>query len=399
VDHDRELALLDVDDKRFYDGTLRLAPGELPRRHGKVSVYGFPIGGDELCISEGVVSRIEVLRYTHSQRALLALQIDAAINPGNSGGPVFVAQDLVGVAFQAQDPKHVGKSGHVVPAPIIEDFLRDVGDGGVRGVPGLGVYWQKIESDSLREFVRLRPGESGVLVTRVTHGSAAWGHLQERDVLMSIDGVDVDCDGSTPLRDEDRVNFSYLVSRHRVGETCRVGVLRDGERVDLLVQLARPLHLVARPTYVRPRYFIAAGLVFMPLTYDFLSSWSEWKDVNPRFQHLYAHELPTKHRKEVVIINEVLAHDVNVGYHKFRGVVVERVNRRLITELADVIDALKSPLGDHHLIEVDNHAGSDAASDYFAAFGTHIVLRAKDTEQATAEILARYGIERDRHLG
>jgi len=73
----------------FFAGTVPVRFGELPPRNANVTVHGFPIGGNELCVTAGVVSRIEVRTYTHSQRNLLAMQTDAAINPGNSGGPVF----------------------------------------------------------------------------------------------------------------------------------------------------------------------------------------------------------------------------------------------------------------------------------------------------------------------
>ena len=51
-------------------------------------MIGFPVGGDKMAVTEGVVSRIEVVEYSHSYRPSLALTVDAAINAGNSGGPV-----------------------------------------------------------------------------------------------------------------------------------------------------------------------------------------------------------------------------------------------------------------------------------------------------------------------
>lgn len=50
-----------------------------------VSVVGYPIGGDTISVTSGVVSRIEVTSYVHGSTELLAVQIDAAINSGNSG--------------------------------------------------------------------------------------------------------------------------------------------------------------------------------------------------------------------------------------------------------------------------------------------------------------------------
>ena len=50
---------------------------------------GYPMGGDSLSITKGIVSRVVMTRYAHASNKLLGIQIDAAINPGNSGGPAF----------------------------------------------------------------------------------------------------------------------------------------------------------------------------------------------------------------------------------------------------------------------------------------------------------------------
>ncbi|KAG6534243.1 hypothetical protein ZIOFF_008129 [Zingiber officinale] len=58
----------------------------------------YPLGGDTISVTKGVVSRIE---YAHGSSDLLGIQIDAAINPGNSGGPAFNDRgECIGVAFQ-----------------------------------------------------------------------------------------------------------------------------------------------------------------------------------------------------------------------------------------------------------------------------------------------------------
>ena len=51
---------------------------------------GYPMGGDSLSITKGIVSRVVMTRYAHASNKLLGIQIDAAINPGNSGGPAFL---------------------------------------------------------------------------------------------------------------------------------------------------------------------------------------------------------------------------------------------------------------------------------------------------------------------
>ena len=396
VDHDTETALLTVDDPEFFDGTIPVRFGELPFRNARVAVYGFPMGGNELCVTAGIVSRIEVRAYTHSQRHLLALQTDAAINPGNSGGPVFMNDELIGIAFQSYKQKDLEKAGYVVPIPIIRHLFDDLDDGVVSGVPDLGVYWQKIENASLREYAGLTGGRTGVLITRVVHGSSADGVLQPGDVLTAIDGVPIASDGSVPLRAHDRVHFSHLISRRQIGEHASVELLRSGEHHRLDVALRKLATLVPPPQPGhKPSYFIFAGLVFLPLTYDYMATW-KWENVAPRWKHYYYSRLPSARHEQIVLVNQVLAHDINVGYHQIHGAVVERINGIDIIAMRDVPRALAAPVGNFHVIELDYHGTRGESSDYHASYGTRIVLDAAAAAQATADILAKTGIASDR---
>jgi hypothetical protein len=44
-----------------------------------VSVVGFPQGGDNVCVTKGVVSRIDRQTYSHGRTALLAVQVGAGV--------------------------------------------------------------------------------------------------------------------------------------------------------------------------------------------------------------------------------------------------------------------------------------------------------------------------------
>jgi len=387
VAHDSELALLTVEDAAFFDGTVPVHLGDLPRRQAKVAVCGFPTGGDEFCVTEGVVSRIEVITYTHSQRSLLAIQTDAAINPGNSGGPVFGEDgSMVGVAFQSRSGPRIESMGYAVPVPVISQFLEDSHDGVCSGVPALGVGWQKMESDTLREFHRMKPEQSGVLITKVPFGSAAYGALREWDVLTEVDARPVANDGTVVLRGHDRVLLTHVITQHQVGDAVDLAVLREGDLHRMSVTLSRPRPLVARPTYdVRPTYFVFAGLVFVPLSFQYMSQW-KWKDTPPRFQTYYSDGLPSADRTELVLVSYVMPHEVNVGYHDLRGGIVERVNGVRITRTKDVIAAVERAVGRYHVIELE-HA---------SAMSARLVLDAAAARTAHPEILSRYGVGADR---
>jgi hypothetical protein len=49
-----------VDDEAFWQGVQPLEFGPLPRLQDSVAVVGYPIGGDTISVTVGVVSRIEV---------------------------------------------------------------------------------------------------------------------------------------------------------------------------------------------------------------------------------------------------------------------------------------------------------------------------------------------------
>ena len=83
------MALLTVEDDAFWEGSEPVQFGSLPQLQDAVAVVGYPIGGDTMSVTSGVVSRIEVTSYVHGSSELLGIQIDAAINSGNSGGPAF----------------------------------------------------------------------------------------------------------------------------------------------------------------------------------------------------------------------------------------------------------------------------------------------------------------------
>ena len=122
IAHDCDLALLEVEDESSFEGLTYLEFGGVPALESQVRAIGYPVGGDRISVTRGVVSRIDFRPYSHSRvDSHLVVQIDAAINPGNSGGPVLQDGKVVGVAFQGL--RQADNTGYMIPTPVIRRFL------------------------------------------------------------------------------------------------------------------------------------------------------------------------------------------------------------------------------------------------------------------------------------
>ena len=108
--------------------------GALPSIGSMVQAIGYPMGGEQVSITEGVVSRIEYAEYNMEAQGL-RIQVDAALNQGNSGGPVILDGAVVGVVFSGIE--YAENIGYVIPAEEVRLFLEDIGDGSYDGQPRL----------------------------------------------------------------------------------------------------------------------------------------------------------------------------------------------------------------------------------------------------------------------
>ncbi|MCK4422744.1 MAG: trypsin-like peptidase domain-containing protein, partial [Candidatus Omnitrophica bacterium] len=385
VAHECDLAILKVEDDSFFDAVAPLRIGDLAQVRDKVAVYGFPVGGDELAITEGVVSRIEHHYYSHSSAYLLTCQIDAAINPGSSGGAVVKDEKIVGVAFQGGGGENIG---YMVPAPVIMHFLNDIKDNEYNGIPGLSISIQEMENPDIRSKYKMTAKQTGVLVNNIYPDSAVSGQLAQKDVILSINNKNIDNDGTIEFRKNERTSLAYIIQNKYINDTVKIKILREGKTLDLKIKLTEPVNfgrLVPYQQYDRaPTYYIIGGLVFEPLTENFLKEWGRnWHNDAPgNLVNYYYHGEPLNDRRQIVVLVKVLADEINVGYHEWRNNVISYVNNRKISTIKDLAAAFEEHQGQYHIIEDEK--------EY------KIILEKEKVDQNSAQILQRYKITNDR---
>ena len=384
VAHECDLAILRVDDNSFFSGIEPVEIGGLAELRDQVAVYGFPKGGDKLCITEGVVSRVEHSEYAHSWASLLTCQIDAAINPGSSGGPVIKDDKIVGVAFEDGRGENIG---YMVPAPVINHFLKDIEDGKYDGIPGTGIFAQEMENPDIRHKFAMTEKQTGVLVDRISTDSPARGVLKSGDIILSVDGTDIENDGTIEFRKGERTSYDYLIQKKYIDDTVQMKILRENEILNLEIKLTKPANfgrLVPCERYdVAPTYYILGGLVFEPLTLNYLKTWGKsWYNAPSNLLSYLFYGEPTDERREIVVLVKVLADEINVGYHGRENKVISHVNGEKISTMKDLVRAVEEHKGKYHTI-VDKQ-------------GYRIVLDRNKVDENGQRILKKYKISSDR---
>lgn len=384
--HDCDLALLTVDDPRFFLGVKPLEFGGIPAIESTVSVYGYPIGGDRLSVTRGVVSRIDFLPYSHSGvDAHLTVQIDAAINPGNSGGPVLQDGKVVGVAFQGFSGDVAQNVGYMIPTPVIRRFLQDVADGSYDRYMDVALSYHPLHNRAMREALGVPGDDRGVFVGEVYGRGSSDGLIFPGDVLLEIDGLPIASDGTIEM-DGERMEMAEVVERKFKGENVVFKVLRNGKEHTVTVPLEAPwpFSLQANAYGERPRFLVFAGLVFQPVDANFMRAHNP-DDLRLRhvFDAFITHRF-FEEREEIVVLSSVLADPVNAYAGEARYGIVDKVNGQKIRSLKELASALDEN-GEYVVIEM-------------VGPGRPLVFSRAEAEAARPRITARYAVQEERNL-
>ncbi len=306
-DQRSDLAVLRIKGANERFPTLQFANSDDLQVGDVVLAIGDPFGVGQT-VTHGIVSAVARTQVGISDYQFF-IQTDAAINPGNSGGAlVDMNGRLVGInsAIYSRSGGSQG-IGFAIPANGVRVVVASA-EGGSSAVKRawLGAKLQEVTPEIADSLGLKRP--SGALVASVVAGGpAARAGIKTGDLLVTIDGVDI----------EDPNAFDYRFATKPVGGAAQVGVVRQGRTFVV------PISLEPLPDTPRDEVEIRNRSPFLGATVANLSP-------------ALADEMQLDPQSEGVVITSIADGSTaqSIGFRK--GDIVISVNNQKIAKSADL---------------------------------------------------------------
>jgi S1-C subfamily serine protease len=375
-----DLALVEVDKPSFFDGhpPLPIAKG-VPSLKQSVSVYGYPIGGEQVSVTQGIISRIEFTPINYLARGL-RIQIDAALNPGNSGGPAIADGKIVGLVFsKITEGENIG---YLLAADELLAFLDDVKDGKHDGKLQMWDNLLPTENEALRAKLGLKK-EAGMVVF-APFSDAADYPLKKWDVITHLNGEPLDSQGNVKINDDLRLSYQFRVPKVAKDGKVKLTILRDRKTLDVDVPVRSDGNYVVPFLLGKyPRYFIYGPVIFMPACQDLalrLPSQLLTLGKSPLLSRVMSH--PAFDGEEIVTLGyALLPNKTSKGYSPPPFSVVTHVNGAAVKNM-------------RHLVSLLRDAKDEFITIDLAGASPPMVFRRAEVVQATEDILSDEGVRK-----
>lgn len=363
LDFEANLALLEAvqEGRDLLDEAVPLALAPTVRPGDEVQVWQLGRSGERMS-SPLVVSKVLVSRYLLPSSSFLTLEANGILRPEatNVTLPVVREGRLAGLLLRYDSNN---QSATVLPAAIIEHFLKDVADGTYDGFPSVGMNTHTTLDPQFRDYLGLKSDQGGLFIGAVTPaGSAHSLGLQAGDILLSLNGKAINSRGELQDRRYGLIHFSHLLRGDGfVGDEFSAQVIRKGQTQTLKGKLVhRSLDDDIVPTLHTqegPNYVVYGGLIFQELSMPYLQSFGDdWENKAPAQLVRAASNTSVARnqgRRRLVLLSAVLPVTGTQGYQSLGAVLVQSVNGIAIKDLQDLQGALKSPRDGLQRIEFD----------------------------------------------
>jgi S1-C subfamily serine protease len=240
-----DIAVIKVSEKPRLLHPLEIGDSSLLQVGEQVAAIGNPFGLSG-SMTSGIVSQIGRLLPSQNSGFSIpdVIQTDAAINPGNSGGPLLnMRGQVIGIntAIQSITGEFSG-IGFAVPSNTVSKIVPTLIEEGKYPHPWIGIVGQDIDP-VLAKVLDLKQAKGFLVMTVVDGSPADKAGLKGMSQTKVIDGKEYPVDGDIIISvdgKEVRKISDILIHLQReksVGDEMVLGILRDGDFMDLILKL------------------------------------------------------------------------------------------------------------------------------------------------------------------
>jgi len=213
-----DIALIKIDAKDLTP--IKLGNSNILAVGQKVLAIGTPLGKYAGSVTEGIISGLNRTVTASSDWSGFTsktyedvIQTDAAINPGNSGGPLINSQgEVIGINFATTSGAN--NISFAIPINKVKDRVEEYKTYGKFIKPYMGISYEMFYEYDLLYYKNIVPG---ALVRGLdTAGPAYKAGIRRGDIVTKFGGEDVN------------IALINLIQKHKVGESVKVEVYRNG---------------------------------------------------------------------------------------------------------------------------------------------------------------------------
>lgn len=334
ISHQADLALLEIYNKKFFKNTKALKISQDIKIGDKVIVAGYPLSDLRLSSKKGNIRKIKYESYSLSNEDLLALELNITLKEGNSGGPILNKNgQIIGLVMQM--PKDSSSTAYAIPSFIINTFFTDIEDKKIDGFHSNSNSYQYLENKTLQNYYKIK--EAGMLVTDI---DAQEKQLKVDDIITKINGY--------KISNISKLKFFSQFHKKTVNQSIPLSILRNQKIIKIDYKLYNSNKLIAQEFNKKPRYFIFGGLVFTPITRNYLQSIGmKQYEMNMLF---YEQKRTLQKEEPVAWMETKFPHEINKGYIS-KVEIVDKVNDIKVKSFSHFVKLIKDSKEKYILIE------------------------------------------------
>jgi hypothetical protein len=299
---------------------------------------------------------------------------------------VTQGKEVVGITSSSSDKKL-----SVIPSSFLLTIIEHQKNDAKFEIGYFPFYWQTTENSQNAKRLQYPGTPKGVFITQLDPTTAESKAFKIDDLILEINGMSIESNGDYKDPVFGSINLENLAVREGIaGSKVHFKIWRQGAEKNL--QMTLPAFHYERSKIPEhrfdeaPEYLIVGGMIFMPLTTEYLRAFGDqWRNAAP-FRLFYHTLEPTLSEKEkIVILSSVLPDPYNLGYSDYRFMTVEAVNDEKVQTLTQFEQALSKNKGEFHKISFLKGRSPQQA-----------ILDAKTLEEANQRILKKFSIPADR---